>query len=177
MRAVYIMLLFVTVSSQRSFGAGRDGVTVSAASTTEDEIAQILRKLQINAPYIHRNDKVAIELYYQADTGFTGSLFLACYRLEEKDSSLVYKAKNASEVFMHGVGIIKLELSGTDSAWIDPDLAAILRTNDAMPAGEYHTLLTIIKGGDTTTHSFLVFADSSLAVQSKAREALHEFSS
>ena len=174
MRAVYIMLLFVTVSSQRSFGADRDGVTVSPPSTTEDEIAVILRKLQINAPYIHRNDKVAIELYYQADTGFTGSLFLACYILEEKDSSLVYKARNASEVFKHGVGTIKLELSGTDSAWIDPDLAAILRTTDAMPAGEYHTLLTIIKGGDTSTHSFLVFADSSLAVQSKAREALQD---
>jgi hypothetical protein len=131
-------------------------------------------RLQVGSPYVTEKNRIAVDLFYQSDSAFTGRYILFCFRVNEKDSLLVYQKRSKTVFFKKSAQMMKVDLTSDDSTSVHNDLAEILRRTDAMPAGTYQVYLAVLSGNRTVIKSFIHYADSSLSAQSSARKDIND---
>jgi hypothetical protein len=121
-----------------------------------------------------KNEKVEQELFYSTKNDFQADIKIQCFRINSKDSILVYKITKKNVRFCKGSRKIRLDLKRRDAGtWVNPDIESIIKNTNYLPTGSYLITVSGLSSENPFQYSFERFVDSTVSNQSHLREDLN----
>jgi hypothetical protein len=128
--------------------------------------------IQCDLPYLSKQI-LHQDIFLKSDSAFKAYLSFNCFKINSSDSQFIYSRYKVPVKIKKGVRIIGVDVKSLrDSGRIDPEIFAILKKTNALPAGNYHINVFVFNNNMEKAWSFSHVIDSALSRQSSSRRDL-----
>lgn len=133
-------------------------------------------RLHADLPYLNKNEKLALDVYYNNDSSFKGQIEIHFYKFSSPtDSICILQYAKAKSYFKKG--LIKLKVifnNGDTNAYYDQAFYEILDNVGEMPAGDYKMYINVKNNLNSAPYrlTYLQKIDTALGVSSQLRKKI-----
>ncbi|MCW3123059.1 MAG: hypothetical protein JWQ38_2551 [Flavipsychrobacter sp.] len=133
-------------------------------------------RVHADYPYIGKEDKLFLDIFYSSDTSFQGSYSFKLYKYETTADSICILSKRVKKFFFKkGLYQIKADFSKKDSLilYYNKFYGALIRTNSLSP-GFYKIFITVYNDKNVYETIYTHTIDTSLPASSKIRHDINK---
>jgi hypothetical protein len=132
-------------------------------------------RLHTDFPYLNSDDIMFLDVFYSADSLFSGMLEVQYFQYNNNgDSLLVLHRQNAKTVFKKGVGKVRINFSKTDSNTSYAQKSyEILKRTGRVPPGLYKIYLSLKDSSRIYTTVYMEDVDTMLSAKSPVRQDIN----